>query len=190
MRVRITQKALLFHKVAFDFGDKALTYTIEDERNRVGLSVLYEAIEGEKSLQNYREKLPVYLGLLLDAAALLALVMLQGVYSPLVWIFAVLGTACLIVGRYTRFDATVMTTPLGKILVFDREHKQEIIDEIDRRRRAEIRRKYGEIDFLNDPKTEIGKYRWLKAQKIISEQEFNDAIAKISAAQRPATAQS
>lgn len=185
--MKLAQKVLLFHKAEFDFGEKMLTYRIEDEKARAGVSILYENISTDKSLQSYREKGPIYLGLIVLGAAIASLIghPAHGPHSPpnaLSWILIALGWACLIAGRYTKFDSTVIATPLGKIIVFDRDGKQQIIDEIYRRRSAELRRKYLAIDFLNEPKNEIGKYRWLKTEGVISEEEFNTAIEKISAA--------
>ena len=185
--MKLTQKALLYHKAEFDFGDKMLTYRIEDEKARAGMTILYESIGTDKSLQSYREKSPAYLGLIFLGAAVISLIShpAHGPHAPLYileWILVALGWACLITARFTKFDSTVIGTPLGKIIVFEREGKQQIIDEIFRRRSAELRRKYLAIDFLNEPKNEIGKYRWLKNEGVISEDEFNTAIEKITAA--------
>src|SRR5262249_23926652 len=98
------------------------------------------------------------------------------------WAFIIAGWSSLLVGRFARFDSTVIGTPQGRILVFDREGKDQIVTEIYRRRREEIRRKYSEVDFLNDPQHEIAKFTWLKGQGLISEQEFETAIGKITAA--------
>jgi hypothetical protein len=184
--MKLTQKALLFHKAEFEFGDKMLTYRIEDEKARAGMTILYENIGIDKSLQSYREKSPVYLGLIIIGAAIASLIghPAHGSRAPdiLTGVLTALGWASLIAGRFAKFDSTVIATPLGKIIVFDREGRQQIIDEIFRRRSAELRRKYLAVDFLNEPKNEIGKYRWLKTEGVISEDEFNLAIEKISAA--------
>jgi hypothetical protein len=185
--MKFTQKALLFHRAEFEFGDKRLTYRIEDEKARAGFSVLYENINIEKSLQSYREKAPLYLAAIFLLAGIFALLVPPGphhshVPQALNWTFILAGWACLLAGRFTKFDATVIGTPLGRMLVFDRAQQQDIIDEIYRRRTSELRRKYLAVDFLNDPQGEIAKYRRLKAEGVISDAEFDSAIETISAA--------
>ncbi|HTK84410.1 MAG TPA: hypothetical protein VL625_04930 [Patescibacteria group bacterium] len=185
--MQFTQKALFFHRNAFDFGERMLTYRIDDEKASAGFSVLYENISPEKSLQSYREKAPIYLGLILLVSAVACLLIGPSAHNPQVstalgWAFVIAGWGSLLVGRFARFDSTVIGTPQGRILVFDREGKDQIVAEIYRRRKDEIRRKYLEVDFLNDPQHEIAKYKWLKGEGIVSEQEFEAAIGKITAA--------
>ncbi len=109
--MKFTQQALLFHKAEFEFGDKMLTYRIEDEKARAGMTILYESISTDKSLQSYREKSPAYLALILLGAALIGFIS-HPAHGPhegsyiLAWVLTVLGWACLITARYTKFDST------------------------------------------------------------------------------------
>lgn len=185
--MRLTQRAFLFHKTQFEFGDKLLSYRIEDERTVFGFSILYENIPSERSSQAFREKWLHYIGLLVLYADLLVWLGIwakpaSGKAILLGLALAVVSLACILISRWALFDGTVIATKLGKIIVFDRANKDEVIDEIYRRRNAEIRRKYAIVDFLADPRAEIAKFRSLKDRGIISEQEFDDATSKITAA--------
>ena len=58
---------------------------------------------------------------------------------------------------------------------------QTIIDEITRRRHDLLRRKHAQVDPLNATGAESRKFRWLREEGVISEQEYTEAIARLAA---------
>ena len=182
--VKLTQKALLFHKAEFDFGDRLLGYLVEDEKMRAGFAIPYESIPRDRALQTFREWTLWRFGALFWLAAIAALALFHSSAAALVWILLAPALALLVAARRMRFEATVIATPLGKLIVFDGAGKDAILAEIERRRATELKRKYADIDFVNDPRAEIAKYRWLKTEGAISQAEFDDAIARLAAVHR------
>ena len=163
--MKITQKALLFHRATFTFGDKMLDYRLTTEKVCIGFTVFYENIQTKTSTKTMREKFVRYGALTLIIPAIIYC----GVFIPLV----ILG---LVTAYFMRFDITILPTSCGNLFLFPGQAQQQILNEITLRRHAEIRRKYAEIDFLNYPQAEIKKFRWLKSEEIISDHELTDAI--------------
>jgi hypothetical protein len=65
-------------------------------------------------------------------------------------------------------------------VIRDSQH-QTIIDEIMKRRHDLLRRKHAAVDPLNATGAESRKFRWLREEGVISDQEYNDAVARLAA---------
>ena len=56
----------------------------------------------------------------------------------------------------------------------------EVMDELSRRRTAQWRQWYAEVDLDNDPDSEMDKFDWLRERNVISETEYQEAMKTIA----------
>jgi hypothetical protein len=77
------------------------------------------------------------------------------------------------------------TPPFGELVIIKDASHDAIVDLINERRRAVVRSKLGRVDTTNNSEQERRKFRWLKDNGYISEQEMNLLLAELSA---PSTA--
>lgn len=184
--MRFTQKAWIYNRAEFIFGDRVLETAVDDGRQKFSFSVPYRAIGVRRSVQGYREKAASRFAIALMLGALLGM-NVAGYPSG---IGHHIATACFGAGfllflahKYVRFDATCLPLETGNtLLVFHDGQEQAILREIDKRRKADILRLHGAVDALNHPEHELRKFLWLKEEGIISEPEFEAARLKIATA--------
>lgn len=183
--MHFSQKALVYNRAEFEFGEKKLEVTVDDGRLRVGFSVPYHEIGTNRSVKSFPEKAIPRLGLSLLAAAIAGFALTeanpQGASYWLYLVCLLLGAALIAARRYARFDATRIPLASGNtILVFQDSQHHIIVGEIYKRRKADVLRLYGEVDPLNHPQLELKKFLWLKDEGIIDEPEFEAARLKVA----------
>lgn len=185
--MRFSQKAFLFNRTNFEFGPKKLSVYVDDGRLKVGFSVPYHEVGTHKSIKSFPERAVFRLSLAVTLAACVsyASIYLHSPYGPttLSGVIAVVGALMCFASRYAQFDATQIPIASGNtILIFQDSQHHSIMSEIYKRRKAEMLRLYGEVDTLAPPQLELKKFRWLKEEGVVSEQEFEEARQKIDAA--------
>lgn len=185
--MHFSQKAYLYNRTEFEFGEKKLDVLVDDGRLKIGFSVAYHEIGVRKSLKSFPEKAFLRYGAAIFLATILSYVIATsgapGGSTVIFFAGDAVGVALCIASRYAKFDATriPITPPGNTILVFHDDQHTAIIAEIYKRRKAEILRLYGGVDTLNHPQLEMKKFLWLKGEGVISEQEFEEARHKITA---------
>lgn len=186
--MKFAQKKFLCHKTTFEFGEQRLIYTCEMEEEKFGFSIPYENIYKGWTTHDVVEKWPLMTGCVLAVGMLICAVLMK--VAPARWgiteisetLFYVLATITLplmVTERIMRFDTTLIPTMLGNIIVFHDPQHGAITAEIEKRQKTAFRRRYADVDMLNDPHTEIAKFRFLKEEDYISEEEFKTAIRTI-----------
>ncbi|MEE9322475.1 MAG: hypothetical protein V3U76_18685 [Granulosicoccus sp.] len=88
------------------------------------------------------------------------------------------GLTALVWARFSKVVYTVFSTEEGSVFVIQGKRHDEIIDEINSRRKQQLMRWYGDINAENDLETEINKFNWLVDQEILSREESNTKIAQ------------
>jgi hypothetical protein len=184
--MHFSQKALLYNRAEFEFGEKSLETQVDDGRLKVSFSVPYHEIGTKRSIKSFPEKAVPRFGYALLLGAMAGFVLTGGNphgISNTLYVACVAIGAILIIGRrYARFDATRVPLASGNtILVFHDGQHHAILGEITRRRKTEMLRLYGDADPLNHPQLELKKFLWLKEEGIITESEFEEARDKIAA---------
>jgi len=190
--MHFSQKALIYNRAEFEFGDRLLDILIDDGRLKVGFSVPYHEIYSKQSTKSFPEKAIHRLGVALSLGGLFGLMVSGGNSNP-ADMSATLSMVCMFLGliliaarRYARFEATrIPVASKNAILVFHDGQQQAILNEIYKRRKSELLRLYGEVDPLGHPQLELKKFLWLKEEKIISDPEFEEARMKIAALSQP-----
>ncbi len=181
------------YKTTLDFGTDALDSTFSFYNNRRGGTVPYDQIPlGWKYTERkgWRAKYFSAGFALFGIVGGCAIMAEQSPRAPEAhqggMIFmAICFAAALVVyvtDRLVRPPAGFTLIPAThEIRVIHDKQYQTIIDEILKRRHDALRRKHAAIDPLNATGAESRKFRWLREEGVVTEQEYNDAITRLAA---------
>ncbi len=98
------------------------------------------------------------------------------------WLF--LGIICLIWFAVTKVRYSVFKTETSNIFVIQNGQHDHIIDEISKRKKAQLLQWYGDVNVDNDPESEINKFRWLAEQNVITKVQAEEKIAQVEFAHK------
>jgi hypothetical protein len=169
-----------WNKTNFQFGEDTLKYTIKSESNTSTFSVKYDAISTDRAELETRRNSFRNFGILMIIVGVVHLSIMfleKGSFAFSVW-FAI-GLLFLVTYYLTKTAYSVIQTDKYSILIIKDKKHDIIFKEIFRRRKSLYLSLYGNINYENDPNDEINKFQWLKANKMISESEYNEIINKI-----------
>jgi len=94
-------------------------------------------------------------------------------------IFIGLGILCILWTIFRKIKFTIFNTPQANVLIIKNRKHDEIVNEIQSRRKKQLLELYSQIDFNNNMENEIKKFEWLKEENILSQEEANDKILQI-----------
>ncbi|MFC1896381.1 hypothetical protein ACFL0Q_06940 [Thermodesulfobacteriota bacterium] len=159
----------------FNFENDTLKYTTKNQ----GSSSTYKLFYGEIPLERneLEERNPWFrnVGIFLVCLGILQLYSLftgdEGFKLP-IWL--ILGAVCFIVYWIGRTSYTTLPAKYGNVFVIKDRYHDEILDELYKRRKDQLLLWYGDINFENEPESEIEKFRWLHEQEVIDEAEFEN----------------
>ena len=69
-------------------------------------------------------------------------------------------------------EYTVIDSVKGSVAILRDKHHDSILGELQRRRIAQLRLNFSEIDFNNDLDSELRKHAWLRQEGVISREEY------------------
>jgi hypothetical protein len=92
------------------------------------------------------------------------------------WIL--IGSVCVIWAYFSKIKYTVFRSERGNIFVIQDKIHDQIISELNKRRKSQILQWYGEVNLENDIENEIQKFKWLVEQDVISKEESEQKIAQ------------
>ena len=79
---------------------------------------------------------------------------------------------------FSKVKYSVFKFERGNVFVIQDKAHDEIIDELNRRRKLQLLSWYGDVNPENDLEHEIQKFRWLADQEVISKEESEQKIAQ------------
>jgi hypothetical protein len=94
-----------------------------------------------------------------------------------IWIY--IGLICLGLYKFSRVSFTAIDVDKGRIFVVKDGKHDEILREIDKRRKTQWVDLYGKFNYENEPEVELRKFKFLYENEAITEHEFNDAVKRI-----------
>lgn len=97
-------------------------------------------------------------------------------FSRSFWIL--LGAGCVLWAHFSKVKYTVFRSEQGNVFVIQDKQHDQIIEELNRRRKSQLLQWYGEVNPENDLEKEIQKFNWLVDQKIMSKEESEQKIAQ------------
>ena len=98
------------------------------------------------------------------------------------WI--VLGLACIAWAHFSKVKYSIFQAEHGNIYVIQDKKHDEIISELNTRRKKQLLNWYGEVNPENELENEIGKFKWLVEQNIITKEESEQKIAQAELLQK------
>ena len=92
------------------------------------------------------------------------------------WI--VLGLACIAWAHFSKVKYSIFQAEHGSIYVIQDKKHDDIVSELNIRRKKQLLNWYGEVNPENELENEIGKFKWLVEQSIITKEESEQKIAQ------------
>ncbi|KQP17030.1 hypothetical protein [Pseudorhodoferax sp. Leaf265] len=168
----------------FDFQTDTLTFEYKDRGGSGEIEASYSDVAGKPSIRIDENTWWRNLGGLWIVIGLLQVGFAIANAEPLAgrgfWLLA--GCICLVVFRFTRISYSVFPTSSGTLFVIQGEkHHDTIVKELMERRRSQLKQWYGAINVNGEPDKEIARFRWLVAQKALTQQEADMLIATFQA---------
>lgn len=90
-----------------------------------------------------------------------------------------LGLGCLLWAFLTKISYTVWQTERGNIFVIKDKKHDDVIDELNTRRKKQLLSWYGDINPDNELENEIDKFKWLVKENVMSDEEARVKIAEV-----------
>lgn len=93
--------------------------------------------------------------------------------------WVILGSACLVWAHFSKVKYSVFKSEQGNVFIIHDENHDTIISELNARRKSQLLKWYGDINPKNDFEQEIGKFKWLVEQKVMTKEEYEQKIAQV-----------
>ena len=99
---------------------------------------------------------------------------------PSMWLF--IGIGCYVAYRLRAVEFTIIPTEKGNMLVIRNPDGERIIREIESRRTDYLRREYDFVPEGEGPEQLRKRYKWLHGEGVLSDQELEQRMQKVDAA--------
>jgi hypothetical protein len=167
--------------VNLSIGRTGVDYEIKDMNGAVKFNAMFEEIDPQASQIVEKKGNFLITGLVFFAYSLLlsldALSRSGSFKDPLnyFWPVVFLIPGAILIGLFVwrRASFTVLNTDRGRMSIIKDARHDEILRELNLRRVSMLRAKYLQIDHDNSPKTELGKYNWLRRVGAITDVELS-----------------
>lgn len=160
---------------------------------RESLEYRYKGPKSEYTMFLDYEQIPFEEGKLLfqgswlrnTGVGLIALGTFLTIYSQIVdkeataWLWIIIGGFCCFWYYFRKVEFYFFDTPKGRILIICDKQGDEAAAMIRDRRRQQIRRRHGAINWKNDPEHELQRFRWMEERNVISPGEYREVEAMI-----------
>ena len=170
------------NKYTFNFNQDQFNYTYEDGSTKGDADVYYgdlprkrceEHIEQNEWLRNVGI-LWIVIGVFQSAYGSFT----SGTfYFDPMWI--VIGAVCLAWALISKVTYTVYKTEGANIFVIQDKKHDALVEELMKRRKAQLIAWYADINMENDVTNEINKFEWLAKQEVLTEEESRQKIEEL-----------
>ncbi|MDP2715028.1 hypothetical protein [Rheinheimera sp.] len=92
------------------------------------------------------------------------------------WIF--IGAVCAIWAYFSKVKYTVFRSERGNIFIIQDKNHDEIIKQLNIRKKSQLLKWYGDVNPDNELKNEIKKFNWLVDQGVLTKEESEKKIAQ------------
>ena len=177
--MEIRQKRLS-HRTRYVFGDERLDYEWQDPSGSRSFSVDYTQIGRDRQTLVERNAWLRNAGLFWMVLGLFLSVLRyvdQHSLVPSVWL--PVGIGCLIAYRLRTLHFTIVPTEKGNLMVVGDDHREQILDEMGRRRSDALRREYDFFPEGEEPEQLRRRFRWLHEEGVLDAAELARRLRKI-----------
>jgi hypothetical protein len=169
------------NKTKFEFQDESLKFIVKDNSGSQTFSVDYGLIPTDYWEIEERNLWYRNVGGIWTALGILFIVleyMKTGEIRNAIWLL--IGLCCLTIYWIAKTEYTVIDTENGRLYIIKDNQHDEILKEIDTRRKAQWLSLYGLVNLENDAASEIDKFKWLFDRDVISKEEYQEKEKIIS----------
>ncbi|MBL4616887.1 MAG: hypothetical protein JKY46_04270 [Robiginitomaculum sp.] len=173
-----------FNTIKFDFGAESFKYYHKDNQTEEQFRIAYTSVPNDRSTFTDKNLWLRNVGFIwcLLGVIILGLGAADGSLSIADGLWLLLGAICLVVFKYSQVKYTIFRTAKGNVLVLQNDDHDKIVQEIFNHRREQFLMVYGDINSENDINEEIGKFKWLRDEGVITDNEFDKKIKIIQLA--------
>ncbi|WP_213997923.1 hypothetical protein [Arsukibacterium sp.] len=168
------------NKHTFTFQDEHFNFAYEDKSGSGDTDFSYADFPKKSSIQIEQNEwlrnvgyLWIALGIFQLGYALYSNASLSGKGF---WIL--LGAVCVSWAYFSKVKYTVFRTESGNVFVIQDKQHDQIISEINSRKKSQLLNLYGDVNPENSLENEINKFKWLAAEAIITQDESQKKIAQ------------
>lgn len=165
----------------FVLSDEDFTFQYDDRRGAGELELHYAELPSRHVQMVERNEWLMPVGCLSLASA--CAMLLLAFFVPSVWVhvlpWAVLGIGSLLWAYFSTVRYTVWRAEAGAIYLIHDKQYDVIFEDLISRRKLQLRKWYGDINFANDLDQEIEKFKWLGSQEVFTPEETEQKIAQI-----------
>jgi len=164
----------------FTFNENYFNFAYEDKTGSGDTDINYADFPQKSSVQIERNDWLMNVGYLWCALGIFQIG--YAIYSEAslsgkgFWLMV--GIACVLWAHFSKVKYSVFKAEPGNIFVIQDNNHDKIIGEINSRRKNQLLDWYGDINPENDLENEIGKFKWLAEQDIMTKEESERKIAQ------------
>jgi len=164
----------------FTFNDDYFNFAYEDKTGSGDTDINYADFPKKSSVQIDRNDWLINVGYLWCALGIFQLG--YAIYSEAslsgkgFWLMV--GIACVLWAHFSKVKYSVFKAEPGNIFIIQDNNHDKIIDEINSRRKNQLLDWYGDINPENELENEIGKFKWLAEQDVMTKEESERKIAQ------------
>ncbi|MFS1486245.1 hypothetical protein BCU43_000485 [Vibrio lentus] len=98
---------------------------------------------------------------------------------PNLWFLVLLGGMLLVWSHFSKVKYSVFEMDSANILVIQDKNHDLIINELKTRKKSQLLEWYGHVNQDNESEVEVGKFKWLLDEDVITKEEYEEKIAQI-----------
>lgn len=168
------------NKHTFTFQNDHFNFAYEDKSGSGDTDFSYADFPKKSSIQIEQNEWLRNVGLLWIALGVFQLgyAVYSGASLSGKGFWMILGAACVTWAYFSKVKYTVFQAERGSIFVIQDKQHDQIINEINARKKSQLLHLYGDVDPENSLENEINKFKWLAAEAIISQEESQQKIAQ------------
>jgi hypothetical protein len=163
-------------RVSLSIDKSGVDYEIKDVNGEVKFHALFEEIDPQASRIVEKNGGLFNLSIIFLVLGVVSAAM-NYVEAPHDYIgpafFFLMSAVAYIVYRWRKTAFSVFITERGRMSIMEDARHDDILRELNLRRVSTLRSKYLQIDHDNSPKTEMGKYNWLRRVGAITDVELS-----------------
>lgn len=169
-----------FNKHTFTFKEDHFNFAYEDKSGSGDTDMNYADFPQKSSIQIEQNEWLRNVGYLWCALGVFqlgyAIYLESSISGKGFWI--VIGLACVAWAHFSKVKYSVFKAERGNLFVIQDKNHDKIINELNARRKSQLLDWYGEVNPENELEQEIGKFKWLVEQEVISKEESDKKIAQ------------
>ena len=167
------------NKHTFTFEDDHFNFAYEDKSGSGDTDINYADFPQKCSIQIEQNEWLRNVGYLWCALGLFqlgyAVYLGASISGKGFWLMV--GLICVAWAYFSKVKYSVFKSERGNIFVIHDSNHDTIINELNTRRKSQLLSWYGEVNPANELTQEIGKFKWLAEQGVISKEESEQKIA-------------